>query len=124
MDTSSPSLRGDERKRSTEILRTVSRLVGSELIVTMTDGRIATGRFVCLDRSANIILSGVTESRDLAYVAPTQPSVGQYSALEAKKDKLTHIWRTERQLTQAVIPGERLAKVQVSKKDYSKAQSN
>ena len=49
------------------LLNAIHRLLGSTLLVTMTDGRVAEGKFVCLDRLGNIILEDVTERREITY---------------------------------------------------------
>ena len=92
-------------------LNTIHLLLGSKLRVTMTDGRVAHGNFVCLDRLGNIILDDVVECRRVAYIAPGLSEEGQ------EKNKL-YEWNTERLLSQAVIPGNRLAKVEIAKTEW------
>eukprot|EP00579_Thalassiosira_antarctica_P009844 CAMPEP_0201915038 /NCGR_PEP_ID=MMETSP0903-20130614/5061_1 /ASSEMBLY_ACC=CAM_ASM_000552 /TAXON_ID=420261 /ORGANISM="Thalassiosira antarctica, Strain CCMP982" /LENGTH=86 /DNA_ID=CAMNT_0048450549 /DNA_START=85 /DNA_END=345 /DNA_ORIENTATION=- len=76
----------------------------------MTDGRVARGNFVCLDRLGNIILDNVVECRQVAYI----PS----SLSEGEENQSSYEWDTERSLSQAVIPGDRLAKVEIVKKEW------
>lgn len=88
------------------LLNAIHRLLGSTLLVTMTDGRVAEGKFVCLDRLGNIILEDVTERREITY---DSGDGGQDSVYR---------WETERSLSQAVIPGDRLARIQIDKDEY------
>mmetsp|Transcript_1203 Transcript_1203/g.2799 ORF Transcript_1203/g.2799 Transcript_1203/m.2799 type:complete len:114 (-) Transcript_1203:1272-1613(-) len=87
------------------------QLFGSQLLVTLTDGRTAKGKFISLDRSCNIILEDVVECREVVYVphAPTD----KFSS----KDDNIFKWSTEREVTLAVIPGDRLERVQICKKE-------
>ena len=82
------------------LLSTIHILLGSKLRVTMTDGRVVNGNFVSLDRLGNIILDNVVECRSVAY---------------NDKDEEQTLWDTNRALAQAVIPGDRLAKVEIAK---------
>lgn len=113
--TASPS---DSRKQSAtedaELLRTVHLLLGSKLRVTMTDGRVARGNFACLDRLGNIVLENVVEHRKVAYVPPSSSEKG------GEHDRRVYEWDTERSLSQAVILGDRLAKVEIAKTEWRK----
>ena len=82
------------------LLSTIHILLGSKLRVTMTDGRVVNGNFVSLDRLGNIILDNVVECRSVAYNG---------------NDTEQTLWDTKRTLAQAVIPGDRLAKVEIAK---------
>ena len=88
------------------LLKKIHTLIGSNLIVTMTDGRTAQGKFICLDRLGNIILEDAEERRDITYNPYGKEGI--------------YRWETERFLSQAVIPGERLARVQISKGEYQR----
>lgn len=88
-----------------ELLKTINKLFGSTLLVTTTDGRTAQGKFICLDRLGNIILEDVVEKRGVTYSA-------------TDKEESTYKWETERSLSQAVIRGDILAKVQIAKNEY------
>ena len=88
------------------LLEKIHSLIGSNLIVTMTDGRTAQGKFICLDRLGNIVLEDAEEKRDITYSPDGEENV--------------YRWETERLLSQAVIPGERLARVQISKDEYQR----
>jgi small nuclear ribonucleoprotein (snRNP)-like protein len=74
----------------------------------MTDGRVAQGKFICLDRLGNIILEDVIERREITFHNETD------------EQKSVYKWETERSLSQAVIPGERLARVQIDKDEYQR----
>lgn len=87
-----------------EVLNTIHHLLGGSVRVTMTDGRVATGIFTCLDRLGNIILEDVIEQRWLEY----------YDVWTATDDR----WITERSLTKAVIIGSKVAKVEITRKQW------
>ena len=92
------------------LLDTIHLLLGSKLRITMSDGRIATGKFICLDRLGNVTLENVVEHRRLAYISPSESGEGDEQKL--------YQWDTERTLSQAVIPGSRLAKIEISKGEF------
>ena len=77
----------------------------------MTDGRTAQGKFICLDRLGNIVLEDVVEKREIVY----SPNDGR----EGEKR-----WNTKRILSQAVIVGERMAKVQIVRDEYQRRVGN
>jgi small nuclear ribonucleoprotein (snRNP)-like protein len=74
----------------------------------MIDGRVAQGKFICLDRLGNIVLEDVIERREMKYHNETD------------EQKRVYRWDTERCLSQAVIPGDRLARVQIDKDEYQR----
>jgi small nuclear ribonucleoprotein (snRNP)-like protein len=100
----------------------------------MTDGRIVHGKFICLDRLGNIILDSAVEYRQIVYIPP--PSVALSSEDrengnfcdennmndKPRRDKFT--WITNRSLSQAVIKGNRLAKVEIAKSDWENRMGN
>ena len=67
MATSPPANCCTNEPSSAEILDTIHRLLGSRIKVTMSDGRIVSGKFSCLDRLGNIMLEDVVEQRQIAY---------------------------------------------------------
>ena len=77
----------------------VQNLVGERIKCTLDDGRHVTGTFLCLDRLSNIVLSNAGEERTI--------SSADYSDTTHE-----HIIVT-RNLCQAMIPGERLRKIEV-----------
>lgn len=116
------------------LLNTICSLLGSNLRLTMTDGRIVHGKFICLDRLGNIILDSAVEYRQIVYIPP--PSVALSSEDrengnfcdennmndKPRRDKFT--WITDRSLSQAVIKGNRLAKVEIAKSDWENRMGN
>ena len=72
----------------------------------MIDGRTAGGKFTCIDRLGNIILQDVVDRRVITYCS------------EVEGKDCMNKWDTERVLSQAVIPGERVAMVQIEKNEY------
>lgn len=157
MTTSTASLTQNNQSYN-DPLTDIHLIIGAKLRVTMTDGRVAHGTFVGLDRLCNIILDNVMEYRDIAYIAPnyshpscdgnSTPKVDDYDGnkggnndinCNAEKGKnemiverqqcnvngISHSqkiyrWNTERSLSQAVIRGDRLAKVEIVKEDWTK----
>lgn len=98
----------------------------------MTDGRYVTGEFTCLDRCGNVILSDAVERRVVGYVGKSFES-GEGSLLKDRERRISskcqheviesegkrvYVWNTERSLSQAVIPGGRLAKVEIAKREW------
>jgi len=88
------------------ILNTIHLLIGAKLRVTMTDRRVATGRFVCLDRLSNVVLEDVVELRRVAYVS------------KRGNQMETQEWETSRSLSRAVVPGDKLAKVEIAREEW------
>ena len=138
-----PTIQG-KQLRSNDPLSDIHLIIGAKLRVTMTDGRVAHGTFVALDRLCNIILDNVIEYREISYIDPTpsNPSgsggglsgredgneVGNHSTInvadseEGNNNNHPQIyrWNTERSLSQAVIRGDRLAKVEIVKDEWAK----
>ena len=139
-----PPMTQGKQLRSNDPLSDIHLIIGAKLRVTMTDGRVAHGTFVALDRLCNIILDNVIEYREIAYIDPTpsNPSgsggglsgredgneVGNHSTInladsqEGNNNNHPQIyrWNTERSLSQAVIRGDRLAKVEIVKDEWAK----
>ena len=122
------------------ILKSMNLLLGSQLKVTMTDGRIVTGQFVSLDRLGNIVLENVIENRKVAYnistlndgIAGEKSKEGEdkddvISQQQTNNDEQTSTtdnsiiqWDTQRSLSQAVILGTKLQKVEIEKREWNK----
>ena len=118
------------------ILKSMHLLLGSQLKVTMTDGRVVTGNFVSLDRLGNIVLENVKENRKVAYNIPTNDGItGDKSKEEDNQDYKEDTkqiqqtstdgsniikWDTQRSLTQAVILGTKLQKIEIEKREWNK----
>mmetsp|Transcript_14622 Transcript_14622/g.36773 ORF Transcript_14622/g.36773 Transcript_14622/m.36773 type:complete len:129 (-) Transcript_14622:576-962(-) len=98
----------ERRKESFEY--TKSFLLGKRIKTTLSDGRTLTGRFICIDRLKNLILTNVTEER---YI---DPSDYRYRVNENENDgdhSMDRQIKVERQISQAMIPGSRLVKAEV-----------
>ena len=116
------------------LINTIHLLLGSKLRITMTDGRIVHGKFLCLDRLGNIILENAVEFRRIVYTPPSEDEVNSSSSSSSSSsdddntnyksrcnnDQTVFTWNTERSLSQAVIRGNRLAKVEIAKRDWEK----
>ena len=119
------------------ILKSIHLLLGSQLKVTMTDGHVVTGQFVSLDRLGNIVLENVIENRKVAYNIPTSNDDGVTGETSKEEDNEDYKedtkqiqqtstdgciiqWDTQRSLTQAVILGTKLQKVEIEKRKWNK----
>ena len=142
---------GKQGHNDNDPLSDIHHILGAKLRVTMTDGRVAHGTFVGLDRLCNIIMDNVIEYREIAYMHPNQshPSDGVgvsgveddgeggiYSSGNDNNDRghnpilesqefnnntsQIYRWNTERSLSQAVIRGDRLAKFEIAKEEWTK----
>lgn len=144
-----------------EALDTIHRLLGSRIRVTMTDGRVATGKFTSLDRLGNIMLTNVVEQRWLAYhdvsddrndnapksnnclTAVNDGNTADVAVIkettncndESKKYTQKNVqhtkdesglchWTTDRSLTQAVIIGRKVAKVEITRRQWEARRIN
>lgn len=107
-----------------EALDTIHLLLGSNIRVTMTDGRVVVGKFTCLDRLGNIILEDVVEQRWLSYSdasandqKTTNQNNGDCGDSKSINNNLMY-WNTERSLTKAVILGKKVTKVEITKQQW------
>ena len=117
-----------------EALDTIHRLLGSRIRVTMTDGRVASGKFINLDRLGNIMLEDVVEQRWIEYQdVPTADKedaalINKESNSDDSNNTQQHVqhtrdengvcqWTTERSVTQAVIIGSKVAKVEIMRQE-------
>jgi small nuclear ribonucleoprotein (snRNP)-like protein len=128
-----PSTADTVHEERNTLINNMHLLLGSKLRITMTDGRIVRGKFLCLDRLGNVILENAVESRRIAYIPPPSSAAAIPSEDEGNRsssddnnndesrcdnDKTVFTWNTERSLSQAVIQGNRLAKVEIAKSDW------
>lgn len=82
-------------------------VLGERIKCTLDDGRLATGELVCLDRIQNLILTNVVEERWI--------NTGDYSrTVPMSENKIL----VRRELSQAMVPGSRLIKVEIEKRQY------
>lgn len=89
---------------------TVEKLLGCRIICTLSDGRTAEGRLICLDRLSNIILADCTERRIL--------KSSDYNELY-EKDQPPVEREVTRHLRQAMVPGMNLVKVEMDESTYN-----
>mmetsp|Transcript_12535 Transcript_12535/g.15750 ORF Transcript_12535/g.15750 Transcript_12535/m.15750 type:complete len:136 (+) Transcript_12535:133-540(+) len=109
-------------KRGKEIME---KILGCDIKCTLDDGRTATGKFLCIDRLKNLVLSDVIEvrkiprlrrdCRDLAKVA-NNGAASNHSNVDASSDDKHTMY--ERHLSQAMIPGKHLVKVEVDRRKF------
>mmetsp|Transcript_20112 Transcript_20112/g.31070 ORF Transcript_20112/g.31070 Transcript_20112/m.31070 type:complete len:156 (-) Transcript_20112:191-658(-) len=101
----------------------MQNLLGSIVRCTLDDGRIATGTFVCVDRLKNIILSNVVEQRRVdsnIYSLDTNTTGTTTSTtITSSSSKNNKTIIATRQLSQAMVPGKHLVKVEVDETTYS-----
>lgn len=83
----------------------VQSLLGERIKCTLDDGRFVTGTFLCVDRLTNLILTNAIEERMI--------SSSDYSDITDTQILVT------RNLSQAMVPGERLQKVEVDHVTYT-----
>eukprot|EP00980_Cylindrotheca_fusiformis_P013501 scaffold3450_cov114-Cylindrotheca_fusiformis.AAC.6 len=86
----------------------VKAILGERVKCTCDDGRVATGELVCLDRIKNLILSNVVEERWV------------YSEDYSRETTLDRKVLVRRELSQAMVPGSRLLRVEIEKRIYVK----
>ena len=89
----------------------VAAIIGRKIICTLDDGRTLEGRLECLDRLSNIILRQVHETRIV-----TDPSIyghGHDSSISSSGIGEKKGMVIKRRLSQALIPGNHLVKVQL-----------
>lgn len=90
----------------------ISSLFGKEIRCTMDDGRTVHGKLICLDRLRNMILSDVVEVRLLPqHLQRPHLLEGVAVALPSTAESVDCY--SERRLSQAMIPGKHLVKVEV-----------
>lgn len=89
---------------SSSAVNKVNSLLGEKIKCTLDDGRSVRGTFVCVDRLTNLILTNAMEERTVFS--------SDYS--DTKDETIL----TTRKLSQVMIPGERLKKVEVDQLTY------
>lgn len=87
---------------------TKESILGQQIRCTLNDGRIIRGKLVCLDRLRNLVLTGVVEERLVRQI-----DYCSNSSVEPNKQVVV-----KRKLSQAMVPGSRLEKVQVEQRSY------
>lgn len=137
--TTSEEISIDERRKNS-FEYTKSFLLGKRIKTTLSDGRTLTGKFICIDRLKNLILTNVIEERFI------DPSDYRYRVGDGDRDEMTDGYgngnemtdgngdgdemsngdddddrehsmdrriRVERHISQAMIPGSRLVKAEI-----------
>jgi len=82
----------------------IKSILGRKIQCTLEDGRIAKGKFLCMDRLQNIILADVLERRPIGISHDVD---NNHNGIESQ------LYGEGRQLNQAMIPGKYLVKVQL-----------
>jgi len=111
---------GNVNVNNSVVVERMRGLLGKELHCTLSDGRVARGTFVCIDRLSNIILENVVEQRPLTTTATSISSVSSASDTNTISNNNSNnnnkIVYTERHLSQALVPGKHLRHVQIRTK--------
>ena len=94
------------------LLETIHLLLGSKIRVTMKDGRTVDGTFVCLDRLNNILLEDAIEHRKIGYKQTIVRSD------DGSSEEQLYMWDTEREISQAMIRGDKLVKVEICESEW------
>eukprot|EP00978_Attheya_sp_CCMP212_P049135 scaffold621436_cov90-Attheya_sp.AAC.3 len=102
----------EQVKNNSVVVERMRGLLGKELHCTLSDGRVARGTFVCIDRLSNIILQNVVEQRPLTTTTTTS-SISSGSDANTSNNNIVY---TERHLSQALVPGKHLRHVQIRTK--------
>jgi small nuclear ribonucleoprotein (snRNP)-like protein len=85
-------------KSKLQAVATMRGLLQSTLRVTLSDGRVVTGKYQCLDEHLNFILQGATERR----------VVGERAGVEGSVDR-----QEVRNLGLVMLPGKHMIKVEI-----------
>ena len=85
----------------------VKSILGEPVTCTLDDGRKVHGTFLCVDRLQNIILTDVVERRTI-----DTADYGFSDGASSKKNKT--LLPVQRHLAQAMVPGNRLVKVEIA----------
>jgi len=100
----------------------IQKILGQSILCTLDDGRTVRGTFMCLDRLKNIILTNVVEERfidiaDYQYPMSTEEQKNMSDPTETLSSipSTDRILPVKRYLGQAMIPGERLVKVEIDR---------
>lgn len=119
----------ERRKKSFEY--TKSFLLGKQIKTTLSDGRTLSGRFICIDRLKNLILTNVTEERwidpsDYKYRVGGGGDDGDNDDGESTNEasnggdgSVDGRIKVQRLISQAMIPGNRLVKAEINMAPYA-----
>lgn len=126
--TGPAAINNHRRRQQQSYDHTKSFLLGKRMKSTLSDGRTLTGTFICIDRLKNLILTDVTEERMI------DPSDYRYRVGDGDGDNNNNnngdndgnnddddinpmdgrVVKVERHISQAMIPGSRLVKVEIA----------
>mmetsp|Transcript_7395 Transcript_7395/g.15860 ORF Transcript_7395/g.15860 Transcript_7395/m.15860 type:complete len:142 (+) Transcript_7395:389-814(+) len=114
----------DRRKKAFEYTKSV--LLGKRIKSTLSDGRTLTGTLICIDRLKNLILTNVIEERLIDPLDYRYRRDGDDNDVDADaqndndnekpiiNDGSSRLRKVERHISQAMIPGSRLFKVEIA----------
>jgi len=113
------------RRRQQAYDYTKSVLLGQQIKTTLSDGRNLTGTLICIDRLKNMILTNVKEERlidPLDYKYRVNDDNGDESINEDNNDKKPLKKKVFRLISQAMVPGSQLVKVEISRSQLRASQ--
>jgi len=113
------------RRRQQAYDYTKSVLLGQQIKTTLSDGRNLTGTLICIDRLKNMILTNVKEERlidPLDYKYRVNDDNDDESINEDNNDKKPLKKKVFRLISQAMVPGSQLVKVEISKSQLRASQ--
>ncbi|OEU18957.1 hypothetical protein FRACYDRAFT_237245 [Fragilariopsis cylindrus CCMP1102] len=112
----------DLRRRQQAYDYTKSVLLGQQVKTTLSDGRNLTGKLICIDRLKNMILTFVKEERlidpsDYKYRVNDHDddNVNDNDDNSVPDDGILRKKKVVRFISQAMIPGSQLVKVEIAK---------
>jgi len=113
------------RRRQQAYDYTKSVLLGQQIKTTLSDGRNLTGTLICIDRLKNMILTNVKEERlidPLDYKYRVNDDNDDESINEDNNDKKPLKKKVFRLISQAMVPGSQLVKVEISRSQLRASQ--
>jgi small nuclear ribonucleoprotein (snRNP)-like protein len=110
--TAAPFTKQQEQQQQQKLaLDYAKSILGQPITCTLDDGRTVQGKFLCIDRLRNIILTNVVERRTIQ-TSDYRFGDESHDPEDASTNKTLPV---ERHLGQAMVPGSRLVKVEIEK---------
>jgi len=115
------------RRRQQAYDYTKSVLLGQQIKTTLSDGRNLTGTLICIDRLKNLILINVKEERlidllNYKYRVNDDDNDDSIDDVNNDKDKKPLKKKVFRLISQAMIPGSQLVKVEIANSKLRESQ--
>jgi len=115
------------RRRQQAYDYTRSVLLGQQIKTTLSDGRNLTGTLICIDRLKNMILTNVKEERlidplNYKYRVNDDDNDDSIDDVNNDKDRKPLKKKVFRLISQAMIPGSQLVKVEIANSKLRESQ--